>query len=83
MADPGGSLTPVRVAIGVYTLLTLASIGIIGRSGYRRHSFSGGELPHDEDTPEVRHRFLDLATLLLSALSAVAVTYATLVAVFI
>jgi len=40
-------------------------------------------LPHDDDTPEDRHRFLGFATLLLSALSAVAVLYAGLVAVFI
>jgi hypothetical protein len=78
----GGPLMSVRVAIAVYTALALAGIGIIGWVGYRRHSFGHADLPHDDDTPEDRHRFLGFATLLLSALSAVAVAYAALVAVF-
>jgi len=83
VAGPGGSLQTARVAIGVYTALALAVIGIIGWSGYRRHSYGDGATPHDDDTPEDRHRFLGFATLLLSALSAVAVIYQALAAVFI
>ncbi len=79
----GGSLQSVRVAIAVYTALALAGIGIIGWGGYRRHSFGSADLPHDDDTPEDRHRFLGFSTFLLSGLSAVAVVYAALVAVFI
>jgi hypothetical protein len=82
VVGPGGSLTTVRVAIVVYTALALSGIGFVGRIGYRRHGFGHAELPHDDDTPEDRHRFLGFATLLLSALSAVAVLYAALVAVF-
>jgi hypothetical protein len=82
VAGPGGSLGAVRVAIALYTVLSLAGIGIIGWIGYRRHSFGNAALPHDKDTPGDRHRFLGFATLLLSALSAVAVIYAALVAVF-
>jgi hypothetical protein len=82
VVGPGGSLTTVRVAVAVYTVLALGVIGIVGWIGYRRHSFGHAELPHDADTPEDRHRFLGFATLLLSALSAVAVLYAALVAVF-
>ena len=78
----GGSLTTVRVAIAVYTALALVGIGIVGWIGYRRHSFGAAELPHDADTPEDRHRFLGFATLLLSALSAVAVLYAAFVVLF-
>ncbi|MGH8570799.1 MAG: hypothetical protein ACREXU_23035 [Gammaproteobacteria bacterium] len=78
----GGSLTSARVAIAVYTVVALAGIGIVGRIGYRRHSYGNATLPHDDDTPEDRHRFLGFATLLLSALSAVAVSYAGLVIVF-
>jgi hypothetical protein len=83
MVGPGGSLTTVRVTIAVYTVLALAGIGIIGWIGYRRHGYGQAELPHDDDTPEDRHRFLGFATLLLSGLSAVATLYAFLVAVFI
>jgi amino acid permease len=80
---PGGSLEGIRMAIAVYTAVALVAIGIIGWIGYRRHSYGHADLPHDDDTPEDRHRFLGFATLLLSALSAVAVIYAALAAVFI
>ena len=79
----GGSLWGVRVAIAIYTVIALIGIGTIGWSGYRRHSFGSETVPHDFDTPEDRHRFLGFATLLLSALSAVATLYVALVAVFI
>jgi hypothetical protein len=79
----GGSLQSVRLAIMVYTAVALVGIGITGWIGYRRHSYGNADLPHDDDTPEDRHRFLGFATLLLSALSAVAVIYAALVVVFI
>jgi hypothetical protein len=79
----GGSLATTRMAIFFYTLVALAAIAIIGGIGYRRHRFGRAGLPHDDDTPEDRHRFLGFATLLLSALSAVAVIYEAAVAVFI
>lgn len=82
MADPGGSLQEVRLAIAAYTLLALIGICITGWIGYRRHSF-GGVTPHDFDTAEDRHGFLGFATLLLSALSAAATLYVAMAAVFI
>ena len=82
IVGPGGSLAVVRVAIVVYTTLALVGIGIVGWTGYRRHSFGSAELPHDADAPEDRHRFLGFATVLLSALSAVAVLYAGSVVLF-
>ena len=78
-----GSLATVRMAIAVYTVLALLGIGINGWMGYRRHSFGDSSTPHDFDSPADRHRFLGFATLLLSALSAVATLYVALVAVFI
>jgi hypothetical protein len=51
--------------------------------GYRAHSYGAADAPHDDDTPEGRHRFMGFATLLLSGLSAVAVLYAALVPVFV
>jgi hypothetical protein len=47
------------------------------------HTLGHAALPHDDDTPEDRQRFLGFATLLLSVLSAVAVIYAAAVVVFI
>jgi hypothetical protein len=79
----GGSLATTRMAIAIYTVLALAAIAVIGWVGYHRHRFGRAELPHDDDTPEDRHRFMGFATLLLASLSAVAVIYAGLVAVFV
>ena len=83
VAGMGGSLGTTRIAIFFYTVAALVAIGIVGWIGYRRHSLGSALLPHDDDTPEDRHRFLGFATFLLSALSAVAVLYTGLVAVFI
>lgn len=83
VAGWGGSLATTRIAILVYTIVALAIIGVIGAIGFRRHSLGGAPRPHDDDTPDDRHRFLGFATLLLSSLSAVAVVYAALVPVFI
>ena len=82
VAEPGGSLWEVRVAIAVYSVVALAGIGITGWIGYRRHSYGEAALPHDADTPEDRHRFIGFATLLLSALSGVAILYAILILFF-
>jgi hypothetical protein len=83
LAGPDESLLEVRVAIAAYTAVALVVIGTVGWIGYRRHSLGSADLPHDDDTPEDRHRFLGFSTLLLSGLSAVATIYAALVAVFI
>ena len=82
MKDAGYSFQGVLAAIIVYTVVALAGIGYTGWVGYRRHSYGGASLPHDDDTPEDRHRFLGFSTLLLSSLSAVAVVYAALVVLF-
>jgi hypothetical protein len=78
-----GSLSSVRFAIAIYTVLALIGIGITGLIGYRRHTYGNASPPHDFDSPQDRHRFLGLATLLLSALSAVATLYVALPALFI
>jgi hypothetical protein len=82
VVGPGGSLGGARGAIAVYTALALPGIALIGWIAFRRHRLGAADLPHDADTPEDRHRFLGFAALLLSGLSAVAVIYAALAAVF-
>ncbi len=82
MAERDAPLDTVRVAIAIYTVLALAGIGLTGWLGYRRHAFGEESPPHDDDTPEDRHRFIGFATLLLSGLSAVATIYVALAAVF-
>jgi hypothetical protein len=72
----GGTLQPVRWAIGAYTLVALLGIACNGWSGWQRHSFGAETLPHDYDTGADRHRFLGFATTLLAGLSAVATLFA-------
>ena len=81
-AGPDHSLGTVRRVIVAYTVIALVGIIWNGWIGWRRHSFGRGALPHDEDTPEDRHRFLGFSTFLLSALSGVAVIFAALVVIF-
>ena len=83
VAGPDGGLFGARIAIAVYTVLALAGICATGWFGYRRHRYCrDGEAPHDADTPEDRHRFLGFATVLLSALAAVATVFEALPALF-
>ena len=82
-AGTGAPAAPARVAVAAYTALALGAIGWIGWRGWRRHRLGGEALPHDDDRPEDRTRFLGFATAILSALSAVAVVYAALVAALI
>jgi hypothetical protein len=82
-AGPERSLGPVQAAIATYTLMGLVLIALIGVRGWKRHGYGDSTLPHDFDSPEDRHRFLGFATVLLSGLSAVAVLYQALSAVFI
>ena len=79
--ERGGPLGGARTAIAAYTVVALFAIAWIGVRAWARHHT--GEAPHDADTPEDRDRFLGFAALLLAGLSAVAVVYAALAAVFI
>lgn len=81
-ASSDGSLQPVRWLIAGYTVAALIGIALNGRSGLRRHRRGTESVPHDYDTAGDRHGFLGYATVLLSALSAVAVLFAALVVVF-
>jgi len=78
-----GSLGTVQVLVGLYTLVALIGIGLTARRALRRHQYGDSSLPHDEDTPEDRYRFLGWATLLLSGLSAVATIYVAVVVLFV
>ena len=85
-AGPAGadaSLGVVRGAIGAYSVLALVPVMLIGIRAFRRQRLAGEAPEHDADSSLDRHRFLAFATLLLSVLSAVAIVYAALTAVFI
>lgn len=82
-AGAKGQLGGVRVVIAVYTTVALVAIGVTAWVGHRVHKFGNGALPHDDDAPEDRHRFMGFAALLLSMLSAVATLFVAAVALFV
>ena len=83
LAGPGASLWSVRMAMLAYTVVALAAIGLLGYVGLRSHHAGSATAPHDDDSPVDRRGFIGHATLLLSGLSALAVVYSALAAVFI
>ena len=83
-SSPGEAVFPtIRTAIVVFTIAAMAIIAAVGLAGLRRHRLGAAELPHDDDSPEDRHRFIGFSTFLLSGLSGVAVIYAALTVLFI
>lgn len=72
-----------RAAVAVYTAVALVAISAAAFRGYRQHSYGASPPPHDEDSPEDRHRFLGFATLLLCGLAFVATVYVALAIIFI
>jgi hypothetical protein len=79
---PEIALGDIRLLILALTAAALAGIAAVGLVGLRYHVASPDGLPHDDDTPEDRRSFLGFATLLLCGLSAVAVTFVALPALF-
>lgn len=82
IAGAGGALGAIRGAIVVYTIVAVAGAMLVAWVGYRRHQVGNGSLPHDDDTPEDRHRFLGYASFLLAVLSGVGIVYAGFVTLF-
>jgi membrane protein YdbS with pleckstrin-like domain len=78
----GASLGGARTAVAMYSAAAIAGIGAVGQYGWRRHCQETRH-PHDVSTGHGRQRFLGFAILLLAGLSAVAVIYGSLPAVFI
>jgi hypothetical protein len=78
-AGRDGSLGWVALGFAVVTVIAMSGIVAAGWFGWRRYKHGneeGGAVPsHHRDTPEDRHRFLGLATVLLSGLSAIATLY--------
>jgi hypothetical protein len=70
----------VTVVFAAATALALAAVAWVAWGGWTRYNHGEAVPSHHKDTPEDRHRFLGLATLLLAGLSAVSILY-TVVAV--
>lgn len=78
LAAPAGSLGPVRLAVAGLAVAALAALALLARHAVRRYRgklFIRGEIT--EPSESGRARFLGHATLLLCALSAVAVLFDT------
>jgi hypothetical protein len=76
-----GAHTPfgaVNVVFGAVTALALAAVAWVAWGGWTRYNHGEAVPSHHKDTPEDRHRFLGLATLLLAVLSAVSIVFTTL-----
>lgn len=82
-ANSNRSFDEVRMTIGIFTVVAMVGILVNGWIGYRHHKFGDQPTPHDNDTPEDRHRFLGFATLLLAGLSAVATLFVAAVTIFV
>ncbi len=72
----------VRISIAVATVLALAIIGWAGWRAQREWRLNGGRFPHDEDSPQMRERFLEFSSLLLAGLSFVSVIFTAMPALF-
>jgi hypothetical protein len=80
-----GSLGLMHQLVAGLTIAALVGIAFVGRAGWVRHTYGEEDdtsPPHDADTPEDRHRFLGLASLLLASLSGVATIYVAAAAFF-
>jgi hypothetical protein len=87
-----GSAAPLsgaRVAIAVFTVVGLVAVAVVGARGIRNyhHRHDGPGQPAkprtDVDTSLARHQFLGFTLLSLAGLSAVAIVFQALAAVFI
>lgn len=76
-----GRLAPlddVRLAIAMATGVSLLLVATCGYFAWRETLIEGDPPPHQESTEEDRLRFLAVATMLLSALSFVAIVFTAL-----
>jgi len=73
-----GTFAPLGVVRAAIALATAAALGVVLAAGFVAWATSripGDPPPHDESTDEDRVRFLATATLLLAALSFVAIVF--------
>ena len=75
---PGVVIGDVRIAIAVATVLSLLVVLASGYVAWAKSRIEGDPPPHEESTDEDRVRFLAVSTLLLSALSFVAIVFTAL-----
>ena len=77
-ADIFAGIGGLRLFVGALTVVALAVIGFLFARALGEWRRNGGSIPHDQDSAEVRERFLEFSTLLLAGLSFIAVVYTAL-----
>ena len=77
------TIAGVRIAIAVVTVLALLVVGWTGWRAISEWRSGGGAFPHDQDTAEVRERFMEFSSFLLAALSFVSIIFTALPALLI
>ena len=76
-------LGSVRLWVLAFTVIALISVAITGAHAFRHWGFGANSPPHDAPTAADRRRFIGYATLLVSALSFVAIVFTALPVLFI
>jgi hypothetical protein len=69
---------PVTLVFAAVSAVALAAVAWVAWGGWKRYNHGDAVPSHHKDTPEDRHRFLGLATVLLAVLSAVSILYTVL-----
>ncbi|WAP66971.1 hypothetical protein [Jiella pelagia] len=72
------TISGFRIFVGGLTAVALAAIGFVFMRALGEWRRNGGRIPHEEDSIEVRERFLEFSTVLLAGLSFIAVIYTAL-----
>lgn len=72
------SINGARIAIAVATAVSLAFCFFAGLRALREWKTAGGTPPHDQPTEHDRERQMELASVLLSALSFLAIVFTAL-----
>lgn len=77
-------LSPVQIAVLAATVVALIGIALVTRGLWqvRARSLTDNDFDYEHNSPEERHRFLSHVALMLCALSAIAVIYGTLPALY-
>jgi len=76
-------LGSVRLWVLAFTVIALISVAITGAHAFRHWGFGANSPPHDAPTTADRRRFIGYATLLVSALSFVAIAFTALPVLFV
>ena len=76
-------LSSARLVIVVLSAAALLLLGLVAWRGYRSYTSPAQPPRTDDDTREARHHFMGFTLLSLAGLSAIAVVYEALAAVFI